>query len=91
MRANTSKFKSRINNHCPQEWDRGNVKIPSSIRRNKTNTNDHTTVVAEVFSCLSTISNFIKKRSSKHNIERQFIENPGNRIQTVLGRSEITP
>lgn len=89
MRANTSKFKSRINNICPQEWNRENVKIPSGIRRNETNTDDHPTVVEVNFSHISTISNFIKERSSKHNIERQFINKPEHGIPTILSRSWV--
>ena len=89
MRANTSKFKSRINNICHQEWNRENVKTPSSIRRNKTNTDDHPTIAVEGLSCLSTISNFIKEKSSKHNIEQQFINKSEHRIPTILSRSWV--
>ena len=89
MQSNTTKFKSRINNIRPQEWNRENVKTPSSIRRNKTNTDDHPTVVVEDLSCLSTISNFIKERTSKHNIERQFINKPEHGIPTILSRSWV--
>ena len=89
MRANTSKFKSRINNICPQEWNRENFKIPSSIRRNKTNTDDHPPVVVEDLSYLLTISNFIKERSSKHNIERQFINKCEHVIPPILSRSWV--
>ena len=87
MQSNTSKVKNRINTICAQECDRGNVKILTSVRRN--NTNYHPTVVEVNFSCLSTISNFIKERSSKHNIERQFINKCEHVIPPILSRSWV--
>ena len=89
MQSNTSKFKSRINNICRQECNRENVKITSSIRHNKTNTDDHPTIAVEDLSCLSTISNFIKEKISKHNIEQQFINKTEHGIPTILIRSWV--
>ena len=89
MRANTSKFKIRINIIGAQECGRGNIKIPTGVRCNNTNTNYHPTFVEVNFSYLSTISNFIKEKSSKHNIEQQFINKSEHGIPTILSRSWV--
>ena len=89
MQSNTSKFKKLTNNTFSLECIRGNIITPLGVECNKTTANHHPTVVVEDLSCLSTISNFIKERSSKHNIERQFINKPEHVIPTILSRSWV--
>ena len=71
------------------QWRKKCIIILLNTDKNQVTRNRHLGASIGNYTYAVSISDFIKERVYVHSFEWQFTENPGHRIQTALGRSEI--